>query len=144
MLLLDRSEPVSCLLQDAQGTAAFLYHQTTHGDTVQRAEEVANGAVDAALVTLPVKHPDLHVEQVSRDRLVVCLRKDHAMAATAILRPAGLERNLTVLYHLRQHSDAHARLLEQRSEVGIQVEEYSRASHPSELQMLVRKGMVSL
>jgi len=41
----------------------------THGDTAQLAEEVANGAIDAALVTLPLMHPDLHIEEVRQDRL---------------------------------------------------------------------------
>jgi DNA-binding transcriptional LysR family regulator len=112
----------------------------THGDAAQLADEVANGAVDAALVTLPLKHPDLNIEEVCRNRLVVCLRKDHDLAAKASLRPTDLERNLTVLYDPHRHPDAHAKLVEQLSEVGLQVEDYSRASHPSELQMLVREG----
>lgn len=112
----------------------------THGDSDQLAEEVANGAVDAALVTLPVKHPDLIIEDVCRNRLVVCLRKDHVLAAKAILQPADLNRKLTVLYDPHRHTDAHKKLLDLLSEVGLQVEDYSRASHPSELQMLVREG----
>ena len=40
----------------------------THGDTVQLAEEILAGEVDAALVTLPLKHPDLRVETLRRDR----------------------------------------------------------------------------
>jgi DNA-binding transcriptional LysR family regulator len=112
----------------------------THGDTAQLAEEVANGTVDAALITLPLRHPELHIEQVRQDRLVVCLRKDHALAGKASLLPADLKDKLTVLYHSHRHPDAHEKQLEQLSEVGIEVEEYSRASHPSELQMLVKEG----
>lgn len=112
----------------------------THGDTAQLAEEVANGSLDAALVTLPLKHPDLHIEQVHQDRLVVCLRKDHALACKSSLLPADLKDNLTVLYHSHRHADAHEKQLEQLSEVGIEIDEYSRASHPSELQMLVKEG----
>jgi hypothetical protein len=68
------------------------------------------------------------------------LRKDHTLAAKARLQPRDLEHNLTVLYHPHRHPDAHAKLSEQLSEVGIEIEEYSRASHPSELQMLVKEG----
>jgi DNA-binding transcriptional LysR family regulator len=114
--------------------------RTTHGDTPQLAEEVANGAVDAALVTLPLMHPDLHIEQLRQDHLVVCLRKDHVLAAKANLQPADLKHNLTVIYHPHRHPDAHAMLFEQLTEVGVVLEEYSRASHPSELQMLVKEG----
>ena len=112
----------------------------THGDTAQLGEEVANGSVDAALVTMPLKHPDLNIEEVSQDRLVVCMRKDHVLARKANLQPADLEGNLTVLYHPHRHPEADTRQLEQLYEVGIEVEEYSRASHPSELQMLVKEG----
>ena len=82
----------------------------THGDAAQLAEEVANGTVDAALVTLPLKHPDLNIEEVCQDRLVVCLRKDDALAAKARLQPADLEHNLNVLYDPHRHPDAHAKL----------------------------------
>lgn len=114
--------------------------RSTHGDTSQLAEEVANGAIDAALVTLPLKHGDLHIEEVHQDRLVACLRKDHALAGKASLLPADLQHNLTVLYHPHRHSDAHANQLELLGEVGIDIKEHSRASHPSELQMLVKEG----
>ena len=112
----------------------------THGDTAQLAEEVAAGIVDAALVTLPLSHPDLHIEELRRDRLVVCLRKDHVLAGKASLLPVDLQNNLTVLYHPQRHPDAHERLLELLAKAGIKVEEYSRASHPSEMQTLVKEG----
>jgi DNA-binding transcriptional LysR family regulator len=55
----------------------------THGDVHQLIEEIRAGAVDVALVTLPMKHPDLHVEELRRDRLVVCVRKDSPLAQKA-------------------------------------------------------------
>jgi len=112
----------------------------THGDTAQLAEEIASGAVDAALVTLPLRHPDLHIEELSRDRLVVCLRRDNPLATKPALEPADLQENLGVLYHPTRHPDAHARLLELLSDIGIEIEEYSHASHPSEMQALVKDG----
>ena len=71
----------------------------THGDTVQLAQEVLAGIVDAAFVTLPITHPHLHIQLLRRDRLVVCLRKDSLEAAKAMLLPSDLQGNLTVLYH---------------------------------------------
>lgn len=112
----------------------------THGDTPQLAEEVANGTIDAALVTLPLTHPDLKIESVTRDRLVVCLRKDHPIARKASLQAEDLQRHLTVLYHPHRHPDAHTKLLELLNDAGIRIEEYSRGSHPLELQMLVKEG----
>jgi DNA-binding transcriptional LysR family regulator len=71
----------------------------THGDTAQLAEEILAGVVDAAIVTPPLKHPDLHIGELRRDRLVVFLRRDHALASKTVLQTADLQRNLTVLYH---------------------------------------------
>ena len=112
----------------------------THGDTAQLAEEVLSGKVDAAFVTLPLQHPDLRIEALRRDRLVVCLRRDHPLATKASLQASDLQGNLTVLYHPQRHPDAHERLLELLADAGVQIEEYSCASHPSEMQTLVKGG----
>jgi len=45
-----------------------------------------------------------------------------------------------VLYQPQRHPDAHQRLLELLADAGVRVTEYSRASHPSELQSLVKEG----
>jgi len=112
----------------------------SHGDTAQLAEEILDGAVDAAVVTLPLKHPDLRIEEIRRDPLVVCLRRDDPLAGKAILQTADLEDRLSVLYHSRRHPEAHERLLELLANAGLTVKDYSHASHPSEMQMLVKEG----
>jgi DNA-binding transcriptional LysR family regulator len=112
----------------------------THGDTAHLAEEVVSGTVDAAFVTLPLRHPDLRIEELRRDRLVACLRRDDPLAAKASLQTTDLQGNLAVLYHPQRHPDAHERLLELLRETGVQIEEYSCASQPSEMQTLVKEG----
>lgn len=112
----------------------------THGDAAQLAKEVLDGMVDAAIITLPLTHPDLHVVQLRRDRIVVCLRKDHALAAKAILQVSDLQDNLSIIYHPQRHLDAHVRLLELLGDAGVTLEDYSCASHPSEMQTLVKEG----
>ena len=112
----------------------------THGDAANLADEVLTGLVDAAIITLPLKHPELHIEEIRRDRIVVCLRKDDPLATKASLQTSDLQNNLAILYHPQRHPDAHARLLEMLNEAGVTVEEYSRASHPSEMQTLVKEG----
>src|SRR5260370_9233916 len=69
----------------------------THGDTVQLAEEVLAGAVDAAIVTLPLKHTELRIEEIRRDRLVGCLSTDKALTAQAPLQATDLQGNLAGL-----------------------------------------------
>lgn len=112
----------------------------TLGDTEQLAEEIVSGTVDAALVTLPFTHPELHIEELCRDPLVVCLRRDNPLAGNHTLQASDLRGNLTILHHPKRHPGAHARLLRHLADAGIEVEDYSHASHPSEMQMLVKEG----
>jgi DNA-binding transcriptional LysR family regulator len=112
----------------------------THGDVVELIAEILAGEVDAALVTLPVKHPELRVEELRQDKLVVCLRRDSPLAQKAALQVSDLQENLTVLYHPQRHPDAHARLLGLLHHAGLRIEDYSSASHPSEMQLLVKEG----
>jgi DNA-binding transcriptional LysR family regulator len=112
----------------------------THGDAAHLAKEVLDGMVDAAIVTLPLAHPDLRIEELRRDRIVVCLRKDHPLAVKAAMQPSDLQGTLRIIYHPQRHPDAHARLLELLGDTGVTLEECSYASHPSEMQTLVKEG----
>ena len=71
--------------------------------------------------------------------LYVCAKMTLWLLKTA-LQPADLQKNLTILYHPQRHPIAHARLLELLGDAGVELEEYSRASHPSEMQTLVKDG----
>jgi DNA-binding transcriptional LysR family regulator len=112
----------------------------THADSAQLAEEVVSGLVDAAIVTLPLKHPELRIEEIRTDRLVVCMRRDNPLAEKAALNAMDLQQNLTVLYHPQRHPDAHELLLELLADAGVKINEFSLASHPCEMQMLVKEG----
>jgi DNA-binding transcriptional LysR family regulator len=112
----------------------------TLGDTEQLAEEIINGSVDAALVTLPLEHPELCIEELRRDPLVVCLRRDNPLARNHRVLPSDLQGNLSILHHPKRHPAAHAKLLQHLADAGVEVADYSHASHPSEMQMLVKEG----
>jgi len=112
----------------------------SHAGSAQLADEVISGKIEAAIVTLPVEAPELCVKELRHDRLVVCLRADDSLALKATLRPADFADRLAVLYDPERHPAAHARLAELLAEAGIRTEEYSRASHPNEIQDLVFGG----
>jgi DNA-binding transcriptional LysR family regulator len=112
----------------------------TTGDTVQLVEELVLGRIDAAIMTMPISDPRLYAEALRRDRLVACLPANHFLASKMVLRPADLQSNLAVLYHPQQHPEAHAQLMEWLGEGGVQIEEFARASHPTEMQTLVKAG----
>jgi DNA-binding transcriptional LysR family regulator len=109
-------------------------------DTTQLVDDVLAGVVDAAIVTLPLDNAELGVAGLRQDRLVVCLRQDDPLAIKSALKPADLKDKITIIYHPQRHPAAHDRLLELLGEVGIEIPEFSRASHPSEMQALVKDG----
>jgi DNA-binding transcriptional LysR family regulator len=111
-----------------------------HADAVQLVEEILSGKIDAAILTLPVSDLLLCVEEIHRSRLVACLRRDHPHASKAALQPVDLQENLAIFYRPQLHPDAHERLVERLAGAGVQIDEYSQASHPSEMQELVKQG----
>ena len=110
------------------------------GDTTELIEEVMAGVIDAAIVTLPLENSALRIEEIRRDRLVVCLRQDDPLALKKALEPADLQGKLTILYQPQRHPAAHRKLLEMLGAAGVQIEEFSRASHPAEMQAMVKGG----
>ena len=109
-------------------------------DAEQLVMEVRSGEIDAALVTLPFDLRELRVETIRRDPLVICLRADDPLAAKAAVHPVDLKGKRAILPHPQQHLAGYARLLELLAEIGVQFDEYSRASHPSGMQQFVLDG----
>jgi DNA-binding transcriptional LysR family regulator len=110
------------------------------GETKQLLEELAADEIDAAVVTLPVMDDRFRIEIIKRDRLVVCLPSGHALASKATLSAKDLEGNLTIFRHPSHHPAAHARLVELLAEIGLDLNAQSHASHPLEIQTLVKNG----
>ena len=110
-------------------------------DSAQLAAEVLEGKIDAALITLPADAPELRIELLRRDRLVACLRGDDPLAMSkSALSAADLSARPGIFYDPARHPAAHERLVEMLAEAGIQMQEHSRVSHPSDLQQLVLEG----
>lgn len=111
-----------------------------HDDPLALLSEVISGELDAAVVPLPLSHPDLEVEFVRRDRLVVCLREDHALAQKPLLTTGDLQGKLSIVYHPQRHPQGHELLLSQLATAGLVLDQFSRVSSPLEMQLLVREG----
>ena len=111
-----------------------------HDDPLALLTDVLSGELDAAVVPLPLYHPDLEVEFVRRDRLVVCLREDHPLAQKPLLTTGDLEGKLSILYHPQRHPEAHELLLSQLATAGLILDDFSRVSSPLEMQLLVMEG----
>ena len=65
-----------------------------HADSSDLAKEIVRGEIHATIVTLSVNEPDLQVEELRRDRLVLCLRADHPLAGKPSVRPAELNGHI--------------------------------------------------
>lgn len=114
--------------------------RTVHDDPLALLNDVLSGDLDAAVVPLPLSHPDLEVEFVRRDRLIVCLREDHALAQKPLLTIEDLQGKLSILYHPQRHPQGHELLLSQLAAAGLVLDEFSRVSSPLEMQLLVKEG----
>ena len=114
--------------------------QPTFADTTQLMNQVVSGDIHAALVTLPTDNPELLVEEIRRDRLVACLRADHPLAAKAALKPSDLQDHLRVFYCNQMHPIDHVKQMDLLREVGVFIDDFASASHPSEIQQLVKEG----
>jgi len=111
-----------------------------YGDTLQLAEEVALGALDAALITLPLQHSELCIESLQTERLVVCIRRDDALASKHALTAHDLKDRLAILHDPQRHPSAHSKLIELLSHAGVSLQEFARSSNLFETLMLVRDG----
>ena len=89
---------------------------------------------------MPITDDNLRVEVIKRERLVVCLPADHALAKKTALNAPDLSQNLSVFSHPSQHPEAHERLSELLVELGVEFEEHSHTSHPQEMQEVVKSG----
>lgn len=111
-----------------------------YGDTFQLAEEVAQGVLDAALITLPLEHSELYIERLQTERLVVCIRRDDTLASKHSLTAHDLKDRLAILYDPQRHPTAHSKLIELLSHAGAPLQEFARSSNLSETLMLVKDG----
>jgi DNA-binding transcriptional LysR family regulator len=138
----------SCISRELFRTAQEIHKEIVpdcpirpvHGGTSQLVEELVSGTIDAAIVTSTIDDQRLQVEEIRRDRLLVCVRKDHALAAKGVLHAEDLRDMQVVMYHPQLNPKAHLQTLSFLSEAGAQVDDFAQASHPAELQDLVKDG----
>jgi DNA-binding transcriptional LysR family regulator len=108
-------------------TVCHAYHQLfpkseirpEGADTEDLFGRLAQGTLDAALVTLPVAGEGIEVQPVMHQRVVVCIPEDDPLAQLSEIPPAALNEKLSIFCDPRQHPRAHARLLETLNERGI-------------------------
>ena len=112
-----------------------------NGDTSDLLERLKEGALDAALVTLPL-NPDGYIAQsVMHEPLVVCLRRDDPLAVQEEIPSELLNGKLAIFSDPKHHPLAHARLLEMLEEQGIQPRVSNPTFNAEHVQWMVREGL---
>jgi DNA-binding transcriptional LysR family regulator len=111
-----------------------------HAASPELLEELIAGNLDGAIVTSPVEDQRLHVEEIVRERVVVCIPADHPLAKKPILEAKDLQNLPVVRCDPQRNPVVHAQLTAYMESAGIGRREYARASHPAEVRTLVRDG----
>lgn len=111
-----------------------------HAASPELLAELIAGNLDAAIVSSPVEDHRLHVEEIVRERIVVCIRADHPLAKKPILQAKDLRNHPVVRCDPQRNPAVHTQLTEYLENAGIGRREYARASHPAEVRTLVKDG----
>lgn len=101
---------------------------------------LSESSIHAALITLPIERRGLVVQQVAKEKLLVCLRKDDPQAAELAVPPAKLAAKLQVSFDPKYHPTFYSHLSGQLFRAGILLQPTRLASAPSEVQWMVKQG----
>jgi DNA-binding transcriptional LysR family regulator len=114
--------------------------QPKSGDAVELLSLVESGVIDLALLTLPANGIGLNVEQLSHDRLVVCMRSNDPAASQNEVATSSLEKKLRIFRGPKQDPEGHRRLMEMLDEVGVHPKVASTTATPHDIQWMVQSG----
>ncbi len=111
------------------------------GDPEQVIERIRANKLDAAILTLPVVGDDLEIHVLEREPLVVCMRREDALAAYEAVPPSSLDNKISVFTYQKHHPAAYNRLLEMFTEVGITPRPCEPTLNIEHVQWMVREGL---
>ena len=89
------------------------------GDSDKLLEQVEDGTIDAALITLPRTQNGFSEQRIMHEPLVVCMREDDPLAQHEEVPPAALTGMLGIFSDPRHHPKAHERLMEMLESNGL-------------------------
>lgn len=106
--------------------------------TARLLELLSERSLHAALVTLPIERRGWVVQQIARERLFVCMRKDDPQAAEISVPPLRLAAKLQVSFDPKYHPTFYNHLSGQLFRAGVALEATRFASAPNEVQWMVK------
>ncbi len=101
---------------------------------------VADGRLDAAVVTLPLVDKGLYVHTICEERLLVCLRADDPLTKAATLPQSVIEERLCILFARDHQPLLYDEIVRKLAISGIALKPSEFVSAPAEMQYLVKRG----
>ncbi len=114
--------------------------QFSGGDPTQLLRRMEEKSLDAAVLPLPISGDQWVAEPVASAPLVVCMRADDSLAQQTEVIPSELAKRLKIFRNPDAHPEAHGRLMEMLTEIGIQPEVSCLATTPADIQWMVQSG----
>lgn len=113
--------------------------QLLSGDPLPTLQRLDSGQLDCALLPMPIDTSQYFVHQIAQAPLVVCMRADDPLAKHAQLDIREAASRLAVFKDPELHPDAHSKLVEMFTELGIPLHLACTARTPSEMQWMVKE-----
>lgn len=109
--------------------------------TAQLLAALNDGAINAALVTTPVKAHDLVIQPIARERLLLCLGKDDPLASADTILPRQIAARLNITFDPKQHPELFSYLDSTLHRAGIAIELRHLCTSPFDVQWMVKRGL---
>jgi DNA-binding transcriptional LysR family regulator len=103
--------------------------------------QVAGGALDGAMVNLPLRDRDLFVQPICTERLLLCMRTDDPLAVHETVPKELIGERFRVMFERDLHPLLYDEIAGKLGRAGIKFHPTEFAAHPSEIQFLVREGL---
>lgn len=125
------------------------YRELVPGGTINPSSEcsgplsamVADGRLDAALVTTPIAEQCLYRQIICTEELLICLRADDPLAQAKAIPRTVVQSRLKVLFHHTHHPLLYEELMQKFAKAGIQLKPSDFVSAPAEMQFLVKENV---
>jgi DNA-binding transcriptional LysR family regulator len=114
--------------------------QSSSECSAELATMVADGRLDAAIVTFPVTEKGLFEHPICHERMLVCLRRDDPLASEEILPRNAIAARLNILFARIHQPLFYDALMQKFAKAGIELNPSEFVSAPAEMQFLVKSG----
>jgi DNA-binding transcriptional LysR family regulator len=108
--------------------------------SAELATMVADGRLDAAIVSLPVAEKELYVYPICQEKVLVCLRRDDPLAKGLTLPQNAIAARLCILFGRVHQPLFYDALVRKFAKFGIELHPSDFVSAPAEMQYLVKSG----